>query len=281
MTKPHTNSGSARISPTAHITGQLWVRNQLAPAGFSTREGRLWYQMMRLPLALSRAAGGPSLEAILLARHRVIDHLLTEAIEAGRISQVVEVAAGLSGRGTRFAERYGNRITYIETDLPGMAARKQALLKSLNLGNPHHQVRVLDATADSGAESLAELATELDRRKGLAIITEGLLNYLDQETVEALWTRFASVLAGFDSGLYLSDLHLSGENRGAAIASFGKVLGKFVKGRLHMHYPNAASAEAALVEAGFASGQLHRPINLLPDVVQPGAEAVRVIQAEI
>ena len=45
---------------------------------------------------------------------RAIDTLLESAIEDCGVSQVIEVAAGLSPRGWRFARRNGDRLDYIE-----------------------------------------------------------------------------------------------------------------------------------------------------------------------
>ncbi len=76
-------------------------------------------------MTVNAILGRGTLESYLLARHRAIDSLLTTAIEEHGIRQVIEVAAGLSPRGWRFAQRYGDRLTYIEADLPGMAERKR------------------------------------------------------------------------------------------------------------------------------------------------------------
>src|SRR5690242_10304568 len=95
---------SDAISPTGYYTGQVWVEAGLAPAAFATREGSVFYQSLRPMNAVSRAMGGPSIEQLLLARHRTIDHELGRAIDDGQVSSVVEIACGLSGRGTRFAE---------------------------------------------------------------------------------------------------------------------------------------------------------------------------------
>src|SRR5687768_3167100 len=93
------------ISPTAHYTGYVWFANGFSHEAFATSAGRALYQTLRGPNAAARAVGLPSLEGMLLARHRLIDLRLTEAIETGEISQVVEVAAGLSPRGWRFRTR--------------------------------------------------------------------------------------------------------------------------------------------------------------------------------
>ena len=126
----------------------------------------------------SRLLGGGQLEPYLLARHRAIDALLERAIESDGITQVLEVACGLSPRGWRFATRYGDRITYVEADLPAMAARKRAALERIGTLGEHHRVEDVDALRDDGPESLGELTARLDRAEGLVIITEGLTGYL-------------------------------------------------------------------------------------------------------
>jgi len=69
-----------------------------------------------------------------------------------------ELSTAEGGRSTRRsaprcspAERYGERITYIEADLPGMAERKREALGRMGSLDAHHRVEVLDALRDGGA----------------------------------------------------------------------------------------------------------------------------------
>src|SRR4051794_17218076 len=117
------SEGSGAISPTAHYTGETWVRNGLSHPRLATWQGRVLHGSLALPNAASRVLGGPSLEGLLLARHRIVDALLEELIDGG-VSQVIEAACGMSPRGWRFSERYGERLAYVEADLPAMARRK-------------------------------------------------------------------------------------------------------------------------------------------------------------
>lgn len=250
---------SAAISPTAYYTGQVWVRHGLAPADLGTRPGVLLHHALQPAMLLSGLAGGPTLEGVLLARHRLIDALLVEAIESGQVTQVVELAAGVSARGLRFAERFGDRITYLETDLPAMADRKRDVLSRRGLLGTRHRVETVDALAADGPESLAALAGGLDRDAGLAVVTEGLLNYLPAPDVRLLWRRIAGVLAEFPDGRYLSDLHLAEENRHPLARAGVAVIGAFVRGRLHLHFPDAPTAEDELHAAGFGTATLHHP----------------------
>lgn len=276
--------GSEAISPTAHYTGYVWYRNGLSHPGLVTPQGRALYHSLRLLNAGSQRLGGPTLEGFLLARHRAIDALLDQAIEDGRVGQVIEIAAGLSPRGWDFARRHGRKLRYIEADLPDMARRKRERLEAAGLLSRRHSVVPLDALADGGALSLAALVKTLDRRKGLAIVTEGLLNYFDTEAVLGMWRRFAGVLRKFPAGVYYSDLHLGSDNRGAQSRAFGRMLGRFVRGKVYLHFGSAAQAQAVLKRSGFESARLLTPpAQAAKDgaVDGKGAKLVRVIDAAV
>jgi O-methyltransferase involved in polyketide biosynthesis len=276
--RPHPET----ISPTAHYTGTVWVRNGLAPASFATRQGEALYQGLRPMNAVLRAAGGPSLEAMLLARHQVIDHLLDRAIAAGQIGAVVELAAGLSGRGARMAARHGPAITYLETDLPHMADNKRAALARAGLGGEHHRVVAVDVLRDDGALSLSEACRELPPGRGLAVISEGLLNYFPRADVTTLWRRLRRVLAGFPHGLYLADLHLEEDNQGPLTAGFRQLLSVFVRGSVHLHFADVSTCRRELELAGFARSELHCPevfTDLVPAADAISARRVRVVEA--
>jgi O-methyltransferase involved in polyketide biosynthesis len=253
---------SDRISPTAHYTAYVWARNGLSHPRLETREGRLLYESLRGVMAASAALGGNSLERYLLARHRSIDLLLERAIESGSVAQVIEVACGLSARGWRFSSRYGERIQYVEADLPEMAERKRRALADMGSLSEHHRVVVLDALASAGPESLAGVAAGLDRGRGTAVITEGLLGYLDGGDVLGLWRRVASALTVFPSGLYLSDLHL-GAVQDLPIRAFRLLLSAFVRGSVHLHFQTAEEAVAQLRAAGFDPAAVRRAADVL------------------
>ncbi len=270
------------ISPTAHYTGYVWLQHGLSHPAFATLQGQAFYYALKAPMAMAKGLGGPTLEAFLLARHRLIDLQLENAIESGEITQIIEIAAGLSPRGWRFASRHRERITYIEADLVEMAKYKHHLLQAGGLNTDQHHVRIINALADSGADSLVEIASKLDPEQGLAIITEGLVNYFDTPTVEAMWARFAKVLSGFKHGLYLSDLHVKANNSGTATRMFMGLLSTFVGGNVHLHFKDTATAEQALSKAGFSQGVLLKPSEFreqLPDCRPHGVNVVRVVCA--
>lgn len=246
---------SGAISPTAHYTGETWIRNGLSHPRLSTWQGRLFYDTLALPNALSSRLGRSSLDGLLLSRHRIIDALLEDLIEGG-VSQVIEAACGMSPRGWRFGERYGDELTYVEADLPPMAERKREALAQMGSLGDHHRVADLDVLPDGGPRSLEALVAQMDPAKGLVIVTEGLLTYFDDETVEALWSRLARMLGPFATGAYLADLRTGDPD--FSERAFGLLLGAFVRGGVHAYPGDEAAAAAALRAAGFKQARVHR-----------------------
>jgi O-methyltransferase involved in polyketide biosynthesis len=260
-----------RISPTAHYTSYVWFRNGLSHPALASSRGRFYYTAFwPMNRAWERFGSSAGLERTLVVRHRAIDEILTRAIEAGEISQVIEIAAGYSARGLRFAQKFPH-LTYLECDLAPIAQAKRARLDAAGLRGPNHEVRAIDATAGVGPESLAEVAAALDPAKGTAVITEGLLGYLDPATVAGIWRRIATALARFPRGLYLSDLFVASELRRSRTArAFRALLQAFVRGRTYVQAEDEAAAHKALGSAGFQS----------VDVRVPDSRAlVRVIEA--
>lgn len=266
------------ISPTAHYTGYVWFAHGHSHAAFATTTGRVMYHALRGPNLIAEKANLPTLEGMLLARHRLIDLRLTLAIETGAIGQVVEVAAGLSPRGWRFRNHYGSRITYVEADLPGMLAHKRRILAQLGGESEHHRTAEIDALIDSGPTSIAGILDTLDPEVGTAIITEGLVNYFDTPTLLGMWKRFGSALRRFPSSLYLSDLILD-TDQGPLVRGFQHLLGLFVRGSVHLHFHSIDDAEHALLECGLPGTLLDPREFELPDLESEGASRVKIIEA--
>jgi O-methyltransferase involved in polyketide biosynthesis len=273
-------SDSAAISPTAHYTGYVWARNGLSHPALETGEGRLLFEALRPAIAINQALGGASLETYLLARHRAIDVLLERAIEHAGVTQVVEVACGLSPRGWRFTQRYGERLTYVEADLPEMAERKRRALERMGSLSERHRVAEVDALRGAGPGSLKAIAAELDPDAGLAIITEGLLGYLPGDAVDGIWRRFAETLQRFPRGRYISDLHL-GAVQSAQVRIFRALLSAFVRGQVYLHFDNEDEAVAALLLAGFESAQLYPAASLAPEIRGRGGSLAHILEASI
>lgn len=257
-------SNFARVSPTARYTGAVWRRHGLSPAALHPLPDRVLAAGMRLSAPLRP---DPLLEGLLLARHVAIDALLTRAIVDGGVSQVIELAAGQSARGWRFKQRFGTGLRYIETDLPAMAARKQRALQRGGLLSSGHEVRALDAGVTTGPLSLRTLLGALAPDRGVAIISEGLLNYLPLQTVDQLWQDASAGMRRFPASLYLADTYLASDNGDLLTRGFLAALSVMVRGAVRLHFTDAGALHARARRDGWRSSAL-----LAPDAVA-GSEA--------
>ncbi len=275
-------SETDRISPTAFATGHMWVRLGLSHPAMSTPRGVRLDRAFSLAIQPRRLLGGTgAFDTLMRARHTGIDCLLEQAIESGKLSQVIELAAGLSGRGWRMTQKFPD-LTYIETDLPAMAELKHGMLDGTGLLSDRHQVRVVDALTDAGPESLAALIDTLDSSKGTAIITEGLMSYMDPDTAVTLWQRISGQLKRFPQGLYLSDGYVQSEVKSFSSTLIKTILQRFVKGGLYTHYSSAEDATQKLTSNGFARASLHaaRDLPATRELgTKPGGSRVRVLEA--
>ncbi|HWE33104.1 MAG TPA: class I SAM-dependent methyltransferase [Solirubrobacteraceae bacterium] len=268
-------SGSPRISPTAHYTGFIWARNGLSHPALETTEGRVLYELVRPSMIASQAVGSGTVEGYLLARHLAIDAVLTRAVEQHGVTQVLEVAAGMSPRGWRFTQSHPE-LVYVEADLPEMAARKRAALQLMGSLSNRHRVLDVDVLNDG---SFAAAVADLDRAGGLAIITEGLLGYLPTEAVLEVWRRFAATLAQFSAGRYISELHFNSVQT-LAIRAFRVALGAFVRGRVYIHFEGETDARAALAGAGFGTVSIEPAVEIVPEAAaRAGSRLVHIIEA--
>ncbi|HEY1524058.1 MAG TPA: class I SAM-dependent methyltransferase [Solirubrobacteraceae bacterium] len=265
------------VSPTAHYTGYVWARNGLSPPELRTIEGRVLFESLRPVNTVNSLLGRGSLEQYLLARHRAIDLLVERAVENHGIRQVIEIASGLSARGWRFSTRY-DELTYVEADLPEMVARKREALDRIDGRSSRHRVVEVDALKDSGPDSLASVAGELDPGQGLVIITEGLLGYLPTDAVMAIWRRCATILSGFSSGRYISDVHLSSLQT-LEVRAFRVLLSAFVRGRVHLHFRDPGEVVDALTEAGFAHAEVRPAFAVAGLAGRPGTRLAYILEA--
>ncbi|MCB9519454.1 MAG: class I SAM-dependent methyltransferase [Myxococcales bacterium] len=265
-----------RISPTAHYTSYVWVRAGLSPPELGTPRGRRYHAALAPFDALFGPRVGAGLEQQLLLRHRAIDAEVERAI-AGGARQVLEVAAGLSGRAIRLGERHPE-VRFVEADLPDMAAQKRRLLASLP-GRRVPDVVDVDALATDGPLSLSAVAAaQFDTGAPIVVITEGLLSYLPWPAVQSIWRRVASL--PFPVVDYLSDVHLGDEvGQFAAVRAFISGLSLFARGQVYLHHANLAEAVEMARGCGFASADAPDARLLVGEPTRGGAR-VRVLRCK-
>ncbi|MDP2228414.1 MAG: class I SAM-dependent methyltransferase [Moraxellaceae bacterium] len=257
------DTDSSGISFTAFYTGEVWQRHGLSVPFLSSVQGRRLYIAGRPVEWLGKWLIGANNEILLLQRHLIIDDIVRRAIRDEGVTQIVEIACGLSPRGTRFSREFaGKGLVYIEADLPGMAARKRHLLeKAGELGSAHRviDINILEQGTTDALETV--FARDLDPARKTLVITEGLINYFDYATIHGFWTRLANCLRAFPAGIYVSDLYPNFHwHRFVRIADRLKS-GLAIATRSHvtLHFDTEADIHDGFRAAGFAQTRVHLP----------------------
>ena len=266
------NNDTSSISFTAHYTGYVWHHYGLSDAHFATAQGKLYFQLLRPFEYLARCLIGSDIKTTLLQRHFLIDRELEMLIAAEPRLQVLEIACGLSPRGHRFSRRHAG-ISYVEADLPGMVARKRALLAPLASLDARHRLVTCNILDQGTPDSLeAVLAREFDTALPLVVITEGLVNYFALPTISTVWQRLAQALRAFPAGTYLTDIYpeVSGHRFAGAIRAANRSLKAASRSAFTLHFGNDADMRGHFLAQGFT-----RATVFDPDREDTGAPAAR------
>lgn len=279
--KPTDSSG---ISFTALYTGAVWHRYGLSDDTLATREGRWLYHLMTPFEVASKAAIGGNIRTFLLQRHLIIDHLIDQAINSHGISQVLEIACGMSPRGIRLRKRHP-RIHMVEADLPDMAGRKALRLLAAGRLGDHHQVTPIDILAGHGEYQLEQVIDRVfDNTRPVIIITEGLTSYFSLDVISDFWRRLAAAMAKRPGSIYLSESYYRPKQPllDGTLRTLGTVLGAATRSEVSFHFRNDDEARDHFLSCGFSSARVHDPrswYGTLPIPESRGEPMVRVIEA--
>ncbi|MGM0450460.1 MAG: class I SAM-dependent methyltransferase [Pseudomonadota bacterium] len=276
---------TASISFTGLYTGEVWRRNDLAPECLGSGAGPWLYRGLVPVEWLSRTLGGSNLRTILLQRHRIMDDLLEHWIRDEGVTQVLEIASGLSPRGYRFRQRFPE-LTYVETDMPGMAERKRRALEGEGALGEGHRVLPLNVLHREGPESMESVVEQCFRPgEPIVVITEGLTSYFTLEDMAPFWARIAALGSRHPGSRYLMETYLVPRN-GAfsrAIRLGAEALGRLSASDVSFHFADAEEVNARFLEAGFSTVRVHDPAEYRHRLDLPsnrGDAVVRVVAAD-
>ncbi|MDI6797984.1 MAG: class I SAM-dependent methyltransferase [Desulfatibacillaceae bacterium] len=258
------SSDTSQIGITAHHTAFTWYKNGLSHPALATGRGRALFLAAAPWMWLGKnLLGITDIETYLLQRHILMDHLMDRAVEDKKPVQVLELACGLSPRGWRFLSRHKNKaVRYVETDLPGMAARKKEILNQAGLLQSAHSIAALNILAEDGPESLEQVCSKhIEAGCRTIVVTEGLINYFPLPVVEKLWQRIAAALKRQGEGIYIADNMTLPQNglAKAVIKPFRSIIETLAGGRTHLHFADDGDAIASLSACGFDKAFVHRP----------------------
>ncbi|HEY3268308.1 MAG TPA: class I SAM-dependent methyltransferase [Armatimonadota bacterium] len=128
---------------------------------------------------------------------------IAATLRTSGISQVLEIASGLSLRGLAMTE--DPSLTYIETDLAPLTAEKAALAPLIVEAHgleprPNHHLIAANAV---DADSLQEAAGILDPSRPIAVVNEGLFPYLSPLELRTVAANVRDLLRRF-GGFWLT-----------------------------------------------------------------------------
>lgn len=290
LIKTRNNAKStSRISITAHYTGYNWYANGLSHRELATIPGSLFYYNIKPVMWIAQnVLGLAGLEMSLLQRHLIIDHLVKKAIEKNGCAQILELACGLSPRGFRFMNgKKSCDLTYIEADLPDMAALKRRRLNRTQNRQDNHIIIDCDILASDGDITLENIAERyLDPGIPAVIITEGIINYFDIATMSIIWERIANLLRERSGGVYLSDnlSHKPAHPCYPLVKLWSRLVGVAARGRFHLHFYSDSEAMNVFRDAGFCEARVHHPENYresLPIETSKKPSFIDVIEAVV
>ncbi len=148
-------------------------------------------------LAIARDIIPPHLTPIFEARHKLID----AALKSSGITQVLDLAAGLTPRGLAMTK--DSAIIYVETDLPGIVEQKREIVKQITKkeGAAHSGLYIEVASAMELAE--LERATRHFGPGPIAIVHEGLFRYLTHTEKTVVINNICALLKKY-GGLWMT-----------------------------------------------------------------------------
>jgi O-methyltransferase involved in polyketide biosynthesis len=201
-----TKTGSARmthyekISPTAKLVAYLRGFSDIPFAREIAEESGADRTFREL--------GGQSSESLVRlapfweARYRVTDRIISQR----SITQILEVAAGLSPRGLAMTQNSG--IVYVVTDLPQILDEEKAIAETILLKSNNRRPKLhFEAANALDRESLSRASAVFGFDQPIAIITEGLLPYLNRKEKAVLAGNVNEILRKYGGIWIASDVH--------------------------------------------------------------------------
>ena len=280
------NKASSGTSLVALFTSYTWYKHNLTPRSMVNVKSRIFYYAVQPILKLLHKLSGLSLEAFLLQRHFIIDHLLEKEIEANPNTTVVEIGAGYSSRGYRMLKKYQSRgLEYLELDLPDVMQKKTEIIESLAI---EHRPVILPCNffAQTGPLSLQDIVEKhVGKDRHIVIITEGLVDYFRFSILQPVWQKIAEVIRGARSGVYLTDLTPRNDSHPCYfyIRLFERVLRLFAREPLPTNFSDDVDVQSKFAASHFSSAHVLNPTeyaNILPTSAIESNPLVRIVQAQ-
>lgn len=271
-------AGNPRVSPTAYATAGAWAHYGFPNAElFADYRSRAFFLPLhygaRVLRPLAPATG--CFPRYLYWRHRWFDAYLEQA--APRLA--IEIGAGLSARGISYAGAH-EACNYVDYDLPGMVATKRARLAKMQLP-ANYALRAGDVLAPGLGSELTAPGAD-----GVAVLSEGLVDYFDIDAKTRAWTHIAQMLERLGGGRYLFEIYprdrlaLYGPAAPLFMAALRRLTGHDITSHL---LATSSEALAQVGRCGFRDARVIDPATLVDpgDDVPAAYRPFELIEARI
>jgi len=178
------------VSPTAEIVGYL--RSFDASLAFAKRLSRVEHaQALLRDLDISDESVLAMLSLLFRARY----HCINNAIGQLAVSQVLEIASGISLRGLHWSREHPGTV-YIESDLPALMREKAKVLRNAIMEDSVGHRGVLHCCGLDALDlgSLRHALESTDPNADLVIVTEGLLLYFTLDELRLFLRNMHTIL---------------------------------------------------------------------------------------
>ncbi len=185
-----------KISPTALMVAHA---RQFTDIPYSQELATLVNARSAFDQLLSQASDLPLEIAVMIeGRYKAINQTVTQFAP----SQILELASGLLPRGMIMSQ--DPSLTFVESDLPTMIARKQKLVQHLIGDRPNLHFAAIDVTAQPSQFPVNPDYWQPDQP--LIILCEGLLMYLNQAEKQQVFANVRELLHVYGGVWITSDL---------------------------------------------------------------------------
>lgn len=256
-------ANSTHISPTAWLVAERKAYTDI-PYAKELADAITAYQADGVTdeyAALVRPDIAPRHEA----RYKIIDKLLKES----GMRQVIEIAAGFSGRGMAMTD--APDVCYVEIDLPDVAAIKREVVRKVLHGErPSLHIAAGDAMV---RESIMAAAEEAAVTGPVVVITEGLLRYFSFPEKAVIAANIHAVLQRYGGIWITPDISLRDKDphAGTAMQHVGAEIERLTGVSFAANvFDDAGHAQTFFEEQGF-SVEAHSFMEVLDELTSPDA----------
>ncbi|HSX25103.1 MAG TPA: class I SAM-dependent methyltransferase [Candidatus Andersenbacteria bacterium] len=144
------------------------------------------------------------------ARYKGTDEVLKSYIEDSYITQILELASGMSPQGMIYAKTYPH-VTYVETDLDYMVEIKENIVRTI-LGSVPQNLHVVQANC-LDLDSLERGLQTFDPLKPVVVFHIGLISYLTIDEKKILAQNIRHILSKFGGVWITPDLAMHNKRR--------------------------------------------------------------------